>query len=282
MLKILLTWAKWMLASDFVKYCWKFFEIFAFDKQELDITKSENIENIISKIKPDIILNCAAYTAVDDAEDIWKLLNYHINTLWVYNLAKIANKYNSDFITLSSDYVFDGRKQDWYNEYDICKPINEYGMSKYLGEILAKEENENTIIIRTSWLYGWWESSKNFVNTILKLSQIKNELKIINEQFWLPTYTKDLNFALKEIIENIWEFRWNTLHLSNSWKEGISWFDFANEIGTIRKIPIKITPCSEDEYPTKAKRPKYSFIKNNSRIILRSWKEWLKDYLNNL
>jgi len=282
MKKILLTWTNGMLASDFQKYYNNNFEIIWFDKKSLDITDIEKIENIILEIKPDIVLNCAAYTQVDDAEDIWKKLNYDINTIWVYNLSKISNKYNIDFISISTDYVFDWENQNWYNEKDICNPINNYGMSKYLWEKLALEENKNSIIIRTSWLYWWWKEFKNFVNTMLKLAINKSELKIVNDQFWLPTFTLDLSLATWEVLKNINNFRWKILHFSNSWEKAITWFDFANEIFVISWKKINLIPCLSSEFETKAKRPKYSLMKNNSWIILRDWKEWLKDYLNNL
>lgn len=283
MKKILLTWANWMLASDFIKYCSNNFEIFAFDKQNLDITNVASIEKIIKEIKPDIILNCAAYTAVDDAEDIWKKLNFDINTIWTYNLSKITNKYNLDFITISTDYVFDWEKENWYDENDVCNPINEYWMSKYLGEKLSLNENKNTIIIRTSWLYWWWKQFKNFVNTIIKLAETRNELKIINDQFWIPTYTKDLSVAISEVIKNITNFRWKILHFSNSDENNwTTWFNFAIEIKKLNKFKTEIFPCTSDDYVTKAKRPRYSLMKNNSIIKLRNWKEWINDYLNNI
>jgi len=271
-----------MLASDFIKYQSKKFKITWYDKKQLDITNIENIENIILKDKPDIILNCAAYTNVDNAEDIWKKLNYDINTMWVYTLAKITNKYNIDFITISTDYVFDWKKDNWYNENDICNPLNNYGMSKYVWEKMALQENKNTIIIRTSWLYGWWKEFKNFVNTILKLSEIKDELKIVNDQFWIPTYTKDLTFAIVELITKIKKNRWNILHFSNSWNKSITWFDFADEIVKLTSRSIKLNSCSSEEFKTKAKRPKHSLLINNSSIKLRNWGEGLRNYLYSL
>ena len=137
MKKILITWSNWMLAQEFIKNFWANYELYIFDKENIDITDIKNIEEKISKVEPDVILNCAAYTAVDDAENIWSKLNYDINTLWVYNLAKISNKYNVDFIIISTDYVFSWEKKEWYNEGDITNPINSYGMSKYLWEKLA-------------------------------------------------------------------------------------------------------------------------------------------------
>ena len=271
-----------MLAYDFQKYLQNDFEIIWYDKTTLDITNIENIENIILKEKPDIVLNCAAYTKVDDAEDIWKLLNYQINTLWVYNLAKITNKYNIKFITISTDYVFDGQNELGYNENDICNPINNYWMSKYLWENLALKENKNSIIIRTSWLYGWWFEFKNFVNTMLKLSETKNEIKIVNDQFWIPTYTKDLCFAIKEVITEINLFNWQILHFSNNSNKAITWFDFANEIFKLANVNIKTIPCLSSDFITKTKRPEFSMMNNNSKISLRDWREGLLDYLNNL
>lgn len=282
MKKILLTWLKWMLASDFIKYCRNDFEIIWFDREYLDITNIENIKKTISEIKPDIVLNCAAYTAVDDAEDIWKLKNFEINTLWVYNLAKVTNEFGIYLITISTDYVFDWAKKEGYNENDICNPINEYGMSKYLGEKLALEENKNSIIIRTSWLYGWGKNFKNFVNTMMKLSETRGEVKIVHNQFWLPTYTKDLSLAIEKVILSIEKYKWNTLHFSNSWEKAISWFDFASKIFKLSWKEINVIPCSSQDFSTKAKRPAYSLMVNNSDVKLRDWKDGVEDYLNNL
>jgi dTDP-4-dehydrorhamnose reductase len=208
--------------------------------------------------------------------------NYNINTLWVYNLAKITNKYNIDFITISTDYVFDGLNKNWYNENEKCNPINGYWMAKYLWESLALSENKNSIIIRTSWLYGWWKRFKNFVNTMIKLSENHNELKVINDQFWIPTYTYDLSEAISKVIEKKSIYRWKIFHFSNSSKESISWFDFASKIFKITWKDIKINPCNSEEYKTKAKRPDFSVLLNNSKIILRDWKEGLKDYINKI
>lgn len=283
MKKVLLTWANWMLAHDFKKYNSDKFDIFWYDKENLDITNLDNIEKVVSEIKPDIILNCAAYTQVDNAEDIWNLLNYQINTLWVYNLAKISNKYWASFITISTDYVFDWKKETWYKENDVCNPINQYWMSKYLWEELTKKENKNSVIIRTSWLYWGWIQFKNFVNTMIKLAETKTELKVVNDQLWIPTYTKDLSFAICDVISDIERHKWKILHFSNSCQDNwISWFDFAGEIFKLKWKLIKLVPCSSTEFITKAKRPEFSILSNNSGVRLRDWKEGLLDYLSNL
>lgn len=282
MKKILLTWANGMLASDFLKYCSDSFIIIPYTREKLDITNIAQIKDILSETKPDIVLNCAAYTAVDDAEDIWAKLCFDINTLWIYNLAKITNELNIDFINISTDYVFDWENKNWYKENNECNPINNYWLSKYLGEKLSLQENKNSINIRTSWLYGWWENFKNFVNTMIKLSKIKDELKIVNDQFWLPTYTKDLSLAIEKVILNIEKYRWNILHFSNSGEKAISWFDFASEIFKIANVNIKLFPCLSQNFITKAKRPTYSLMVNNSDVKLRDWKEGVRDYLSNL
>ncbi|MDD3645899.1 MAG: dTDP-4-dehydrorhamnose reductase [Candidatus Gracilibacteria bacterium] len=281
MKKILVTGSKGMFASDFIKRYNDTFDIIGLDKEYLDITNISSIEKTISNIKPDIVLNCAAYTAVDNAEDIGMKLNYDINTLGVYNLAKITKKYGIDFITISTDYIFNGTKEEGYNEYDECNPINAYGMSKYLGEKLSKEENNETIIIRTSWLYGGGKEFKNFVNTMIKLSETHDNLKVINDQFGIPTYTVDLANAIIDMILNIDMYKGSTFHFSNSSVDKVTWFDFAKEIFKLTGREIKVNPCGSDEYKTKAKRPQFSRLLNNSDIKLRDWKEGLKDYISN-
>ena len=189
MKKILLTGANGMLAYDFIRTQKDSFHIFALRKTELDITEIGAVERKVQELRPDIILNCAAYTNVEEAADIGKKENFDINALGVFNLAKIANETGIDFITISTDYVFEGSKETGYNEQDIPNPLNSYGLAKYLGEKLAKTENPNTIIIRTSWLYGGNESHKNFVKTMLRLSETRDEIRVINDQFGSPTHT---------------------------------------------------------------------------------------------
>lgn len=280
---ILITGANGMLANDFAKlYSDKYNLIFT-DYKELDITDIEAIDKNVAEMKPDMIINFAAYTAVDDAEDIWAKINYDVNTMWVYNLAKISNKYNIDFFTISSDYVFHGDSEKWYNENDKTNPINQYGMAKYLWEKLALQENKNTIIIRTSWLYGGSKDYKNFVNTMISLWTRLDSLKVINDQLGNPTNAKDLSEAIWKVIENIEKYRWRILHFSNNTEaNGISWYDFATEIFNQTGIEVQCNPCTTADFPTKAKRPAFSKLINNSDIVLRDWKEGVRDYLASL
>jgi len=273
-----------MLAHDFKNIFLGKYKIFAFDSKELNITNLISIKKEINNIKPDIVLNFAAYTKVDDAEDIWKKINMDVNALWVYNLAKITAQKNIEFITISTDYVFSWENKLWYNENDSIKyPVNQYGMAKYLWEQLALSENHNTVIIRTSWLYWWWIEYRNFVNTMILLWNKLDTLNVINDQFWSPTNCKDLSLAIWKVIKNIWNYRWKKLHFSNSTENSwISWYDFAKEIFTQTWIKVDLKSCNSSEFPTKAKRPTFSKLINNSNIYLRGWKEGLKDYLNNL
>jgi len=281
MKKILLVWSKWMLASDFSKYFWNNFDIIWMDKDRLDITDLDKAYKKVNLIRPDIILNLAAYTDVENAEKLWNKMNYEVNAIGVYNLAKISKELGVDLITISTDYVFDGTQKKWYNENNVPMPTNQYGMAKYIWEKLAKSENKNVIIIRTSWLYGWGMKFKNFVNTITELAKKKKELKVINDQFWNPTYTKDLSEAIVKIIGSIRKYRGKIFHFSNTTKwNGISWFDFSKEILKLNKINIKLIPSRSDEFPTKAQRPKYSKLLNNSDIKLKKWQDWLSKYIH--
>lgn len=280
---ILITGANGMLATDFSKMFRDKYKLIFTDYKELDITDLNAIVEMVSAMKPDILINFAAYTAVDDAEDIWAKINYDVNTLWVYNLAKVTGKYNIDFLTISSDYVFHGDNEKWYNEDDKTNPINQYGMAKYLWEKLAIQENKNSIIVRTSWLYGGWKEYKNFVNTMMILWNKLDSLKVINDQFGNPTNAMDLSEAIWKVLESISNYKWKILHFSNNTESnGITWYDFAKEIFNQTDIQVQLNPCETVDFPTKAKRPTFSKLINNSDIVLRDWRDGLRDYLSNL
>lgn len=296
--KILITGWYGMLAYDFIRTQKDKYDIVAVDRDACDIRSYESVIQCISLHEPDILLNCAAYTAVDDAEDIGMKKCFDVNTLWVYNLARATSVFGIDFITISTDYVFDGTHSGWYLSTDIPNPIGIYGMSKYLGEQLALQENPRTIIVRTSWLYGGeiyntHESIddiavtkrgiyKNFVNTMLRLSETQTEINVISDQYGIPTSCIDLSEAISDVITNIKEeeSEAHIFHFSNScewWS--VTWADFAREIFQISWKYTYIQNCTVDEYPLKAKRPACSVLKNTSIIILPDWKIGLKRYL---
>lgn len=277
-----------MLAYDFFRTQKEKYDIILVDRGECDIASFESVMQCISTYEPDVLLNCAAYTAVDDAEDVGMKMCFDVNTLWVKNLAKATSVFGVEFITISTDYVFDGKKSEWYLPTDECNPINIYGMSKYLGEQLAMDENPRTIIVRTSWLYGGNPHGategvyKNFVNTMLGLSETRSELRVVADQHGIPTSCVDLSYGISEIIEHIEELEYagRIFHLSNSCLEGsITWADFAREILHLAWWNTKVIDCTSDEYPTKARRPEWSVLKNDSNILFSQWKTWLKKYL---
>lgn len=279
-----------MLAYDFIRIHHDLFDLITLGKRECDICDFTSCLNALVTHEPDIILNLAAYTAVDDAEDIGRKQNMDINTLGVYNLAKATSALWLPLISISSDYVFDGSKEVWYLPSDHTNPINNYGIAKYLGETLALRENSQTIIVRTSWLYGgnhWNQKSeegiyKNFANTILRLSQEKDEMRIVDDQFGVPTSCYALSKAIGELIDRIDEFLngdSRILHFANSTDQPVSWFEFAQEILATTQSSTRVNPCTSTEYPTKAKRPIMSLLINNSNIQLEHWRDSLNKYL---
>lgn len=282
-----------MLAYDFIRTQDESFDIIAVDREECDITSFSSILQCITLHEPDVVLNCAAYTAVDDAEDIGMKPCFDVNALGVKNLAKATSVFGLPFITISTDYVFDGKKKEWYAPDDACSPLGAYGMSKYLGERLAMDENPETIIVRTSWLYGWevyngdvskkWVY-KNFVNTMIRLSETHDELRVVSDQHWIPTSSVDLSYALAQIIHQIESEKYvgQIIHFSNACEaRSITWADFAREIFRIIWKNIHIIECASSEYRIKAKRPEWSILKNISLITLPNWETWLVHFLKN-
>ncbi len=285
--KILITGGFGMLAYDFIRTQSEKYDIVAVTRDECDITSFESIMQCIALHSPDILLNCAAYTAVDDAEDIGMRTCFDVNTLGVRNLAKATSVFGVEFITISTDYVFDGKKETGYLPTDECNPIGVYGMSKYLGERLALDENPRTIIVRTSWLYGGevWVL-KNFVNTMLRLSETRSELRVVADQHGIPTSCVDLSFMISVVIarlDDLLDEGHNIFHFSSACEEGsITWADFAREIFTLSWRDTKVIDCNSSEYPTKAKRPSYSILQNDLDILLPDWRIGLARYLGKI
>jgi dTDP-4-dehydrorhamnose reductase len=282
--KILVVWSNGMLAHDFIQLArTAWYEIIAVDREECDITDINIIRRICIETNPNVILNLSAYTDVESAEDVGKKTNFLVNTLGVGYLATVAKEIWANFITISTDYVFNGEKKDWYLPTDEPNPINEYGLAKYLGEKLAKDINPDTIIIRTSWLYGWGKEYKNFVNTMLRLAETKTELKVINDQYGNPTSTTTLSNGILETIRTIESNKWQILHITDETEwDGINWYDFACQIFKLAEKNITVIPCSSDEYKTKARRPKRSKLIKDNWIMATDWKIRLNQYICNL
>jgi len=251
---------------------------FGTDIDTLDITDRDAIKKYVTENKIDFIVNSAAYTAVDLAEDEIEKA-YKVNADAVENLAIVANINNIGFITVSTDYVFNGQYFKPLNEKQTPNPVSVYGKSKYEGEKKAILKNLSTIIIRTSWLYSPY--GKNFAKTILALSKERDELTVVFDQIGTPTFARDLAEAIIKIIlqcsDGFRKFS-GIYHFSN---EGVcSWYDFAHEIVRLSDNDCKITPVLSDKYPTKAQRPFYSVldkskIKNTFNIEIPHWTESL-------
>ncbi len=228
------------------------------DIEELDITRADDVKAYLQQHKPAVVINCSAYTAVDNAENEPEAA-YAVNALAVANLAGACKEYGSDFIHISTDYVFDGSNNTPYTETDSVNPLNVYGASKLKGEQLAMEALPETLVIRTSWLYS--EYGKNFLKTMLKLGVEKSELRVIYDQTGTPTYAGDLAHTIIAIASKIIageSFARGIYHYSN---EGVcSWYDFASMIMKTKHIKCKITPILSSEFKTAVKRPAYSVL----------------------
>lgn len=246
------------------------------DVEELSITDVAAIDKIFSENHFDFCINAAAYTAVDNAEKD-QALSMAINATAVGYLATACHKYNCRLIHISTDYVFDGENQNGYNEDDVTAPINVYGATKLEGEKLALETDSKSIVIRTSWVYSFF--GKNFVKTMMKLMQERDEINVVSDQIGKPTYAADLATAIFKIIFENENPQAGMYHFSN---EGvISWYDFAIAIKEIGGYICKVNPIPSSAYPVPAKRPHYSIlntskIKNVFSVHIPEWRESLE------
>jgi dTDP-4-dehydrorhamnose reductase len=250
------------------------------DINELDITKYQDVISFCKKNSIQIIINCAAYTAVDNAENEEELANL-INYTGAKNLANAAFEINAFLIHISTDYLFDGTKNQPYHEDDKTNPLGVYGKSKEKGERAIVESKARSIIIRTSWLYS--EFGKNFVKTILKLAKERKSLNIVYDQVGSPTYAGDLAQAILDIISKDEKQGLQVFHYSN--EGAISWYDFAKAINEIDALSCEILPIESKDYPTLAKRPPYSVfnkskIKSNYHISIPYWRDSLVKCIN--
>ena len=252
-------------------------------KSDLDITNEKAIEAFIAKNTITAIINCAAYTAVDKAESEIQQAD-KINHQAVFHLASIAKEKNIKLIHISTDYVFDGTNYKPYDETDTTNPQSVYGQTKLDGEKALQLLNpENSIIIRTSWVYSSY--GNNFVKTMLRLGKERESLGVIYDQVGTPTYAKDLAKSILDILPKINNKKIEIYNYSN---EGVcSWYDFAKEIMKMAKLTCKVNPIETKEYPTPAKRPHYSLlskskIKQTFELSIPHWKSSLEHCLKQI
>ena len=246
------------------------------DVKDLDITNHTAVAAFIKSNNINVIINCAAYTAVDKAEQQKDVANA-INHLAVANFAQIAKDKNIKLIHISTDYVFDGTNHKPYVEIDTPNPQSVYGKTKLDGELALQQINPaNSIIIRTSWVYS--KFGNNFVKTMLRLAETRDEISVVADQVGTPTNAANLAKAILNILPQIKNETVELFHYSN---EGVcSWYDFAKAIFEIKGISIKVNPIETKQYPTPAKRPFYSVlnktnIKEKYLLVIPYWKESL-------
>ena len=290
MVKILVTGSNGQLGKELRELSSSFpqYNLIFLTREELALEDPRSIRDSFNKYHPDYCINCAAYTAVDKAEEE-KELAFQINGTGVGLLAAACKKNNCRFIHISTDYVFDGTSTVPYKENDATNPQGVYGASKLEGEKLALQNNADIIIVRTSWVYS--EFGKNFVKTMMRLMKEKNEISLVNDQFGSPTYATDLAGAILQIIKSL-SFDVSRLtshpgiyHYSN---QGIiSWYDFALAIKELTGSKCKVNPIPTSQYPTPAKRPAYSVLDTSKirevfGIELKDWKESLKICLSRI
>lgn len=255
------------------------------DIEEMDITDMASVEAVITKENPDVVIHCAAWTAVDAAEDeenVPKVMA--VNAKGTENIAKVCKKLNCKMIYISTDYVFDGQGERPWEPEDERAPLNVYGKSKYEGEVAVQTLLDKYFIVRIAWVFG--TNGKNFIKTMLNLGKSHDRLTVVNDQIGTPTYTYDLARLLVDMSESE---QYGIYHATN---EGgyISWYDFTVEImkqaGEIndRYLRVEVLPVGSDQYPAKAKRPSNSRMDKkklvrNGFAPLPTWQDALKRYI---
>lgn len=256
-------------------------EMIFLDREAMDFLKPEKFKEIFDHYRPDYFINCAAYTAVDKAEED-KETCMQVNGHSLKQLAIETKRRGCKLIHISTDYVFDGMSPVPYNTDDQPKPLNSYGASKLLGERLAQENDPYCVIVRTAWVYSIF--GNNFVKTMLRLLSSRDQISVVSDQTGSPTYAADLAEALLTVILSP---KWSPgiYHYTNSGK--ISWFDFAEAVRESLQSSCKIIPITTSEYPTAAKRPMFSLL-NSEKIVddygvkLYPWRDRLALMLSKL
>lgn len=249
------------------------------DRTELDLSDPQSIQKCIGQYRPAYFINCAAYTAVDKAETE-QALAYQVNAEAPGTIADACRKQGATLITISTDYVFNGRGTKPYATDEATDPVNYYGYSKQVGEQLALTNNPATIIIRTSWVYS--SHGNNFVKTMLRLMKDRDTLNVVADQVGSPTYARDLATAILQIIVQLEKGnkQYGIFHYSNA---GVTnWSDFARAIAQQASLSCRVNGITTAEYPTPAKRPAYSVmdtskISTTYGIVMRDWKEALQE-----
>lgn len=253
-MKIIVTGSKGMLAQDLIPILKAGHVVMPFSKMEMDITQKKVVFEKITANEPDIVINCAAYTNVDKAEEEREKA-FLINAIGVQNLALVCAEIQIPLCHISTDYVFDGQKNRPYTPFDNTNPLNFYGESKLAGERYIQWILDKFYIVRTSGLYGM--GGNNFVFTIIKLAKEHLRVKVVKDQIGSPTFTANLSYGIKKLIET---GSYGIYHITDDSGDGISWFDYAKEILAFSGINAEVIPVTSEEFPRPAKRPAYSVL----------------------
>ena len=279
-MKVLVTGVKGQLGYDVVRELEKRqIEAVGVDVEEMDITDAAQVETVIRNVNPDAVIHCAAYTAVDAAEDNEELCR-RVNAQGTENVAKVCQEMDLKMMYISTDYVFDGQGTRPWEPDDERDPLNVYGQTKYEGELAVEKYVEKFFIVRIAWVFG--VNGKNFINTMLNLGKTHDKLTVVNDQTGSPTYTYDLARLLADMIQTD---KYGRYHATN---EGIcTWYEFACEIFCQAGMDVEVAPVTSDEYPAKAKRPANSRMSKkkldeNGFERLPSWQDALKRYLKEI
>lgn len=279
-MKVLVTGVKGQLGYDVVNELKKRgMEAVGVDLEEMDITDAASVDKVLKDAAPDAVIHCAAYTAVDAAEDQEELCR-RVNRDGTRNIAKVCRELDIKMIYISTDYVFNGQGTRPWEPEDERQPLNVYGLTKCEGEEAVQELLEKYFIVRIAWVFGI--NGKNFVKTMLRLAESNKRVTVVNDQYGSPTYTYDLAKLLVDMVQTQ---KYGIYHATN---EGIcTWYEFACEIFKQAGIEMEVVPVSAAEYPAKAKRPENSRMSKeklteNGFDRLPPWQDALKRYLKAL
>ena len=277
-MKTLVTGSAGMLAKDLIPCLLKMsHEVLAPPEDKLDITNLGVVRHAVDEFAPELIINCAAYTNVDEAEK-QEHQALMVNGLGVQNLCILCQEHDIPLVHFSTDYVFDGTKPSPYTIYDETNPINAYGRSKLLGEKYILWLLSKFYLLRTSWLFGL--HGKNFIETMLEIGQKQKQVSVVTDQKGCPTWTRHLAEATVALIETS---RYGIYHVTNS--EPTTWFDFTKEIFRLAGMSTEVLPITSEQFPRPAKRPSNSVLdpfplKEVLGRGMPSWKVALKEYLS--
>ena len=279
-MRVLVTGVKGQLGYDIVKECEKRgIEAIGIDVAEMDITDADKVREVITNAKVDAVMHCAAYTAVDAAEENVELCR-KVNATGTENIAKVCKELDIKMVYISTDYVFNGEGEHFWQPDEERQPLNVYGQTKYEGELAVETYLEKYFTVRIAWVFGI--NGNNFIKTMLRLGKERGAVSVVNDQVGSPTYTYDLAKLLVDMVQTE---KYGRYHATN---EGIcSWYEFACEIFKQAGMDVAVTPVDSSAFPVKAKRPKNSRMSKDKLVemgfsLLPTWQDALGRYLKEL